>query len=107
MKRCVPCTVVSLLLVTFLAFQCQSGILGRVIRVNGNVVTLVLRDPNNVKVGEEFSLWRDREIQGSTRTYRSGIITIVKLFSSDSAQAILTNGGAEAGDKVTKWLISQ
>lgn len=95
-----------LLLATFVAFQCESGVRGSVVEVKGNQVTVFFRNSDSVRVGEEFSLWRDRKLASGTQTYRTGIVEITKLLSPDSAEGALTYGEAEVGDKVTKWMIS-
>lgn len=46
--------------VAFVAFQCVSGVRGKVIAVKGIKVVIYFQDPDSVKTGEEFSLWRDR-----------------------------------------------
>lgn len=96
-----------LLAVTFVAFQCENGVRGRVVEAKDKQVIVFFLYSDSVRVGEEFSLWRDRKVASGTRTYRTGIIKITELLSPESAEAILTYGGVEVGDKVTKWTISE
>ncbi|MBI3004465.1 MAG: hypothetical protein HYY49_03515 [Ignavibacteriales bacterium] len=106
MKQDPSYIVIVLLTAIFVGFQCESGVRGRVVEVKDNQVIVFFLYSDSVRVGEEFSLWRDRKLASGTQTYRTGIVEITKLVSPDTAEANITYGEAEVGDKVTKWMIS-
>lgn len=99
--------VILLLAAMFFAFQCESGIRGRVVEVKEDGIVVFIQDSDSVRVGEEFSLWRDRRTPQGMETIRTATIKITRVLAPDTAWAVTTYGKAEVGDKVTKWMITE